>query len=105
MDTEDPVTQKGIGKPIFVDGWNKLAPEVMMNGLRAKFTQNSKLRKCLVSTKDYLIAECSPTDLTWGIGLPLESPEKSDTTKWRGRNQLGRLLCDLRDELKAPATE
>ena len=101
MAASDPVTQKQISKSIKrATDWDKMAPGYMMNGLRAKFTQNALLRSYLTNTGSNNIAEASPTDTYWGIGLGLDSDDKADRTKWTGENHLGRLLCDLREELK-----
>ena len=61
---------------------------------------NALLRSYLTNTGSNNIAEASPTDTYWGIGLGLDSDDKADRTKWTGENHLGRLLCDLREELK-----
>ena len=96
MATSDPVTQKQISKSIKrATDWDKMAPGYMMNGLRAKFTQNALLRSYLTNTGSNNIAEASPTDTYWGIGLGLDSDDKADRTKWTGENHLGRLLCDF----------
>jgi len=91
MDTDDPVTQ--------IDNWHQAAPGVMKEGIRAKFMQNKELRKFLRQTKSHCIAEAS-IDTFWGIGLSMDSAEKNNTKMWRGQNQLGTILCEVREELK-----
>ena len=103
MEADDPVTQKHIARDVVKPKeWIKLAPAVMMNGLRAKFLQNPTLSDYLTKTKDYQLAEASPYDTYWGIGLSFDSPVKSDAQNWKGKNQLGRLLVDLREEILKP---
>ena len=103
MEADDPVTQKHIARDVVKPKeWIKLASAVMMNGLRAKFLQNPTLSDYLTKTKDYQLAEASPYDTYWGIGLSFDSPVKSDAQNWKGKNQLGRLLVDLREEILKP---
>jgi ribA/ribD-fused uncharacterized protein len=101
MNTDDPVSQKQIARSISkIKEWSKLAPGVMMNGLRAKFKQNPDLNDYLMKTKEYQLAEASPYDTYWGIGLSIDSDIKADPKQWVGQNHLGRLLVDLREEMK-----
>ena len=53
----------------------------MRKALEAKFTQNPKIREVLISSKDELIVEKSPTDFYWGCG-----------NNGTGKNRLGLLL-------------
>lgn len=69
--------------------WEVKKLDVMRRGLRAKFTQNPELSELLVSTVDAALIENSPTDSFWGCG--------HDSC---GHNWLGRLLMELRMELK-----
>ena len=102
MATDDPVIHKQISKSIKRHpDWNKMAKTHMLNALRSKFSQNATLRYYLANTGPHDIAEASRFDTSWGIGLPLDSEEKQDKSKWKGENQLGKLLCVVREELKA----
>ncbi len=67
-----------------VDDWNSKKVDVMLKGLRAKF-KNPELRKKLLATGDAVIHEDSPTDMFWGE---------------KGENWLGRLLMQVRDEIR-----
>ena len=58
---------------------------IALQALRAKFSQNSSLRKLLLGTRNAFLAEDSPTDTFWGI---------------KGKNMLGKLLMRVRDELR-----
>ena len=75
--------------------------EVIYWGLLAKFGQNSGLKHQLLATGDALIAECSPTDRIWGIGIPLDDPRHQDVTQWQGQSILGKALMRVRDTLRA----
>lgn len=73
------------------DGWEDMKEAVMLRGLRAKFTQHADLARLLLSTGDALIVEQSPRDSYWGWG-----------SDHRGKNRLGHLLMQLREELRQP---
>lgn len=55
----------------------------------AKFTQHAYLRNALIETGDAVLMEESTMDAFWGIGK-----------KGAGRNMLGLLLMEIRDELR-----
>jgi hypothetical protein len=70
--------------------WEAVREAVMLDALRAKFTQHADLRALLLGTGDAVLVEHSPHDRYWGDG--------GDGT---GRNRLGVLLMQVRDELRA----
>jgi ribA/ribD-fused uncharacterized protein len=59
--------------------------DVMLRGLRAKFSQNEDLKKLLLETGDVVLHEDSPTDMVWGV---------------KGEDRLGKLLMQVRSELR-----
>lgn len=67
------------------DGWDEMKDEVMLTGLRAKFSQNPRLKDMLLDTGDAIIHENSPYDMYWGV---------------RGKDRLGQLLIQVREELR-----
>lgn len=69
--------------------WDDVKYSVMKEVLTAKFTQCHDLRKELLATGDEELVEDSPVDYYWGCG--------ADGT---GKNMLGKLLMELREELK-----
>ena len=73
----------------------------MHRGIRAKFQQNPDLLQKLIDTDDAILAECSPYDKFWGIGLAVGDPRIQETAKWKGTNLLGNVLMDVRSELKS----
>ena len=90
-----------IGKHIPTnDNWQEMAPKVMEKGLLAKFTQNASLKNCLVNNTASEIAEASPYDRYWGIGLRIGDQDTHNKLKWKGENQLGNLLKKVKSELK-----
>lgn len=68
--------------------WESVKEEVMLRGLRVKFSVTDLKRK-LLHTGDATLIENSPYDYYWGIG--------KDGT---GKNRLGILLMQVREELK-----
>ncbi|VDN05359.1 unnamed protein product [Thelazia callipaeda] len=81
------------------EAWSKVSGDVMRKGNYAKYTQNPVLRKKLFYTYGSTLVECSPTDLEWGIGLDINEPDALSPTKWRGKNKLGHILTEIREEL------
>ena len=69
-------------------GWEEMKEEIVLEGLRAKFTQNPDLREKLLSTGDAVLHENSPWDKYWGYA------------KGRGKDRLGKLLMKVREELR-----
>jgi len=69
--------------------WEEVKEEVMLVGLRAKFTQYLDLKLTLISTGDAALHENSPWDKYWGYA------------KGKGQDRLGILLMQVREELKA----
>jgi ribA/ribD-fused uncharacterized protein len=69
--------------------WEAVKEEVMLRALRAKFSQHGKLRRALLDTGGVELVEHTRNDRYWadgGDGL--------------GRNRLGRLLMQVREELR-----
>lgn len=83
------------------DVWaaNRLAVVKRANEL--KFASNHNLRQFLLSTNGKVLAEASPVDRIWGIGLPHSHQDAMNAQKWRGQNLLGIALMLVRDELLA----
>ena len=81
--------------------WKTIRVQIMRRGIRAKFQQNPELLYNLLGTGSALMAECAPRDLVWGIGLDIEDARSSDPKEWKGRNQLGRTLMRVREDLRA----
>ena len=64
-----------------------------------QFSQNPKLGKYLLATGSNILAEASPHDCKWGIGLSADDPRARNLSEWRGDNLLGQVLMEVRDEL------
>jgi ribA/ribD-fused uncharacterized protein len=64
-----------------------------------KYSQNQELKDKLLATGDKVLAEASPIDLIWGIGLAEDEDDwvLADQKNWTGRNLLGEALMKVRD--------
>jgi len=81
--------------------WSAKQEEVMREILKAKFTQNDAIRKLLIDTEDKMIANADPRDSYWGIGTSSGTTIAKDPTKWKGKNMMGKILMELRTELRS----
>lgn len=78
MATSDPYRAKQLGRavtPFHAGEWNRVARDYVRAGNLAKFSQNPHLRAALLATGDTILAEASPSDRVWGIGLGKEHPD------------------------------
>ena len=99
----NPWECKELGKqvaPFDENAWNAVKFDVVKTGNRAKFVQNSDLMKLLLSTGDSIMAEASPRDTIWGIGLDAVTAKQKDLAEWPGQNLSGKVLMELREEFR-----
>lgn len=80
--------------------WEQDREKPMKDGMRAKFEQNPDLREKLLATGDAIIAEASPFDEIWGIGLTAREARRCMPENWKGENLAGKLLMELREEFR-----
>jgi len=102
LSTPDPKRQKALGRQVhpWDEGlWKQCREAVMLAATRAKFAQNSHLRQRLLETHPRRLAEASPLDKVWGIGLAPDNPLAQDPQNWKGENLLGQVLEQVRGEL------
>ena len=69
--------------------WEEIKDEVMLQVLRMKFNQNPEIAKELLATGDALLIEHTRNDDYW-----------ADGGDGSGKNKLGLLLMQVREELK-----
>ena len=80
--------------------WNNdLAPKCMLEAVKAKFMQHKNLADFLKSTDGTTLCEASKRDLYWGVGLSLSDKGIFQQQNWKGKNQMGKILTQLRSEL------
>lgn len=84
-----PKEAKFAGRHVTLRGaWEEIKVSIMLEGLRAKFTQHPDLREKLLSTGDARLHEDSPWDKYWGY------------VGGKGLDMLGKLLMQVREELR-----
>ena len=72
--------------------WESVKVGIMRQAVRAKFTQHEEPRLLLLSTGDATLVDHTENDSYWGDG--------GDGS---GKNMLGRILMEIREELRTPA--
>ena len=80
--------------------WERHRERIVLQGNMAKFRQNGALRVFLLHTGDKVLAEASPKDRIWGIGLAEEDKTAHNPLLWKGKNLLGFILMRVRAELR-----
>ena len=77
-----------------VPGWAAMKVDRMKAVVTAKFQQHGDLLHKLLDTHEALLVENSKMDSFWGLGK-----------KGNGKNMLGRILMDVRKELRLKGEE
>jgi ribA/ribD-fused uncharacterized protein len=72
----------------FLANWDSVKEDILYEGLKAKFDQNSLLQNLLLKTGSEELIEHSPWDSYWGSGRT-----------GKGKNRMGFLLMKLRSDL------
>jgi ribA/ribD-fused uncharacterized protein len=102
-ESKDPREMKALGKKVRnfdQTVWDKIKYSIVLNGNYYKFSQNGKIRDYLLSTGNKILAEASPIDAIWGIGLGKKNEKAYNPGTWRGENLLGFALMEVRDEIR-----
>jgi len=73
--------------------WDQVKNESMRRAVWQKFKTHPELQAVLLATGDAEIIEAAPNDAYWGAGAD-----------GRGRNELGKILMEVRDKLRAEAS-
>ena len=58
------------------------------------------MKNHLPGTGTITLADTSPFDPVWGIGLRADDLEARDPRRWRGENLLGKALSMVRDAIR-----
>jgi ribA/ribD-fused uncharacterized protein len=69
--------------------WDSVKDRIMLEAVRAKFTQHDDLKAILLGTGDAKLVEHTTNDAYWGDG--------GDGS---GKNRLGQILMQVREELR-----
>lgn len=98
----NPRKQKALGRQVKnfrANLWTINNRDIMYIGLLAKYEQNLAIKHDLLSMAGKIIAEASPHDSVWGIGLAEDHPDATDPNKWKGENRLGQVLMKVLSNL------
>ena len=82
-----PILGRDRSKPLRKN-WESVKEQVMRKALRAKFEQHAELRALLLATASAKLVEHTENDAYWGDG-----------GNGKGKNRLGYLLMELREQL------
>jgi len=99
MATDEPDLQKRLGRQVKgfdEDEWNRIVRDIVYHGNHAKFSQNPELKQALLDTSGTIMAEASPRDKIWGIGMKETDPNATNRNVWNGTNWLGEVLMRVR---------
>ena len=105
--SDDPREQKRLGHQVRHfdhDLWQTECKNTVLHGNLAKFSQNEEMRLALTRTGDRRLAEASPHDNMWGIGLSACDPRASSPNSWCGQTLLGQALDHAREILRRDTT-
>lgn len=99
LEIDTPSKIKALGRKVknFDDKlWDKYKYAIVLNGNYYKFKQNECLKNFLFSTGDKILAEASPYDTIWGIGMSINDQNILNPLMWKGKNLLGFALMEVR---------
>ena len=99
----DPSNQQKMGREIRgfnAEIWDNHKIGIVWYGNYLKFSQHEDLKERLLATGNRILAESSPYDLIWGIGLRASDEKALDEANWKGQNLLGQTLMSVRAALK-----
>lgn len=103
MKTSDPREAKKLGRGVVnfnPKEWDNVKYSIVVGGNYHKFTQNKHMGEFLLSTGNSVLAEASPYDKVWGIGMREDDDDAYNPIKWRGQNLLGYALMEVRHQLR-----
>ena len=106
--TKDPREQKRLGRHVRLfdpELWRSECEHIVLHGNLAKFSQNEEMHLALIQTGDRRLAEASPHDTLWGIGLSAHDPRASSPDSWCDQNLLGQALENAREILRRDIPE
>lgn len=103
MKTASPKSVKAYGKKVKnfdAEAWDEKKDSIMRTAVKAKLMQHPDILKKLRETGTRPIAEADPRGKYWGIGTSADTSKAKDVSRWPGQNKMGKILMELRDELK-----
>lgn len=97
-----PAEAKKVGRQVKnfdPNEWFNVSYNIMLEINREKY-KDANLRQSLLLTGNRELVECNGKDQIWGIGLYNSSELIYDKSNWKGLNLLGRVLMEVRNELR-----
>lgn len=97
--TPSPHAAKKLGrrvKPWDEALWVRERFGIMVRACRAKARAHPELKQKLLDTGDAVLAEASPFDRVWGIGIG--AAKAREGAPWRGQNLLGKAWMHVREQ-------
>jgi len=94
-----PTAAKNLGRAVgnYDDAvWAGVRYGIMKQGLMLKVAQHASIKAALQDTGDAVLAEASPVDAIWGIGMSATTAKGVET--WPGMNLLGKAWMEVREE-------
>lgn len=95
--TANPAEAKALGRKVknFIPAkWDEEKFRIVTEGNLHKFSQHEAMKQYLLGTAPRVLAEASPVDNIWGIGMNQDHPAVNDPGKWKGENLLGFALME-----------
>ena len=102
--TDDPREQKRLGHPMRHfdhESWQQECENIVLQGNLAKFSQNDEMRLALMHTDQRRLAEASPHDKLWVLGLSACDYRAPSPSTWPGSNLVGQALEHVRETLRS----
>ena len=79
---------------------DRVREDAVLAGNFAKLSQTSTMKQNLLSNGTIVLAEASPFDPVWGIGLRADDPEARNPHRWPGKKLLGKALFTFRADIR-----
>lgn len=103
LQATNPAECKKLGRsrqiPFDNEIWDNNKEKIFKEILHDKF-KLKHLRTKMLQTGNREFVEASPYDKIWGIGLDENHPDATNKSKWKGQNLLGKILTEVRNEIK-----
>ena len=103
LKANDPKLAKVLGRKVSPYDeylWRDVREQLAYVGIREKFLQNPDIARELLVTGNAVLAEASPVDRIWGVGIAEDDPGFADMTGWKGENLQGRICMRVRADLR-----
>ena len=102
LSAKTPYAAKKLGREVRnfnEDKWRLQRESIVHKGLTMKVDQHPDVKRQLIGTFGKVLAEASPYDTTWGIGLAASDERANNQEHWRGENLLGKIWMQVREKL------